>query len=245
MWVAIGCRPAGSSSRTETSRSPKTVIATVRGMGVAVITSRCGGRPALSRSRSRCSTPKRCCSSTTTSPRSANWTTSESRAWVPMTIPASPDAIRSRARLRAAAPMDPVSSTTCVPSGSPPSRPACASGPRERTTEPWCWAASTSVGASSAACAPESTTCSIARRATSVLPEPTSPWSSRFMGRVPASSAASSSPTVRCPAVSSKGSPASNRASTPAGTPGRAVVGWAASSARRRARAHWSRNASW
>ena len=42
-WVAIGERPAGSWSRTEVSRSPKTVIATVRGIGVAVITSRCGG----------------------------------------------------------------------------------------------------------------------------------------------------------------------------------------------------------
>ncbi len=33
----------------------------------------------------------------------------------------------------------------------------------------WCWAASTSVGASSAACPPASTTCSIARSATDRL----------------------------------------------------------------------------
>ena len=40
--VAIGDRPAGSSVRVETSRSPNTVMATVRGIGVAVITSTCG-----------------------------------------------------------------------------------------------------------------------------------------------------------------------------------------------------------
>ncbi len=37
-------------------------------MGVAVITSTCGEAP-LSISRLRCNTPKRCCSSTMTSPR--------------------------------------------------------------------------------------------------------------------------------------------------------------------------------
>ena len=41
--VAIGDRPAGSSRSVEISRSPNTVIATVRGIGVAVITSMCGG----------------------------------------------------------------------------------------------------------------------------------------------------------------------------------------------------------
>ncbi len=41
-WVLIGDRPAGSSVSVETSRSPNTVIATVRGIGVAVITSMCG-----------------------------------------------------------------------------------------------------------------------------------------------------------------------------------------------------------
>jgi hypothetical protein len=42
----------------------------VRGIGVAVITSRCGGTCALAWSIIRSATPKRCCSSTTTSPRS-------------------------------------------------------------------------------------------------------------------------------------------------------------------------------
>ena len=45
--VWIGARPAGSSVSVEVSRSPNTVIATVRGIGVAVITSTCGGRAGL------------------------------------------------------------------------------------------------------------------------------------------------------------------------------------------------------
>ena len=68
--VTIGVRPGGSSSSTLTSRSPYTVIAAVRGIGVAVITSRSGTPPDdLSRNAARCSTPNRCCSSTTTAPR--------------------------------------------------------------------------------------------------------------------------------------------------------------------------------
>ena len=45
--VAIGDRPDGSSVSVDVSRSPKTVMATVRGIGVAVITSTCGGRGRL------------------------------------------------------------------------------------------------------------------------------------------------------------------------------------------------------
>ena len=83
--VTIGVRPGGSSSRTLTSRSPYTVIAAVRGIGVAVITSTSGtAAPAFSRSAARCSTPKRCCSSTTTTPRLWNATPSWISAWVPM-----------------------------------------------------------------------------------------------------------------------------------------------------------------
>ena len=51
-WVAIGSRPDGQLREADTSRSPNTVIATVRGMGVAVITRTCGGtRPRLRRQR--------------------------------------------------------------------------------------------------------------------------------------------------------------------------------------------------
>src|SRR5659263_48613 len=56
----------------------------------------CGGCFPLPRNASRCSTPKRCCSSTTTSPRSKNWTCSWIRACVPTTMPASPDAASSK-----------------------------------------------------------------------------------------------------------------------------------------------------
>jgi hypothetical protein len=70
-FVVMGVRPGGNSSSTLTSRSPYTVMAAVRGMGVAVITNTSGtSSPSpLSRSAARCSTPKRCCSSTTTTPR--------------------------------------------------------------------------------------------------------------------------------------------------------------------------------
>ena len=77
-FVTIGVRPGGISSITERSRSPYSVSASERGIGVADIASRCGvsvppREAALSaplRRRSpRCITPKRCCSSTTASPR--------------------------------------------------------------------------------------------------------------------------------------------------------------------------------
>ena len=115
-FVCTAARPAGSSVRVEISRSPKTVIATVRGIGVAVITSTWGGVPALSVRAARCSTPNRCCSSTTTRPRSANWTCSCSSAWVPITMPASPLAAWSIASARAALGIEPVSRTTRVAS---------------------------------------------------------------------------------------------------------------------------------
>ena len=49
--VSIGSRPWGISSNTERSRSPKTTIAAVRGIGVAVITSRSGSAASSERSR--------------------------------------------------------------------------------------------------------------------------------------------------------------------------------------------------
>ena len=125
-WVAIGWRPAGSSVSVEMSRSPNTVMATVRGIGVAVMTSRCGGpSPALSRSASRCSTPNLCCSSITTRPRSANCTFSSSSAWVPITMPGRrPTRPPAAPGGGAAAPSDPVSSATLVACSAPPSMPA-------------------------------------------------------------------------------------------------------------------------
>ena len=120
----IGDRPAGSSVSVETARSPNTVIATVRGIGVAVITSTCGVfSPDFWLSAARCSTPNRCCSSTTTSPRSANCTLSSSSACVPTTIPAAPLAASSIAVRRAAAFSEPVSRPTRVARSAPPSMP--------------------------------------------------------------------------------------------------------------------------
>ncbi len=216
--------------------SPKTVIATVRGIGVAVMTSTWGGRIPFSRKASRCSTPKRCCSSTTTRARSANCTCFWMRACVPMTMPASPDAAASNDRLRALAAWLPVSSATVVPCSAPPSMPPRARSPSMAVIERWCCAASTSVGASSAACPPASMAASIARRATTVLPEPTSPCSSRCIGRSDASSAVSTSPISRCPAVSSKGSRASKSASSPPGRGGRGVASSDSAALRRWAR---------
>ena len=64
-------------------------------MGVAV-RSRTSGAAPLPISAARCSTPKRCCSSITTSPSRRNATPSCSSAWVPTTSRASPPARRLR-----------------------------------------------------------------------------------------------------------------------------------------------------
>ena len=181
------------------------------------MTSRCGGCLPLERRASRCSTPKRCCSSTTTSPRSWNCTLSSISACVPITIPASPVTRSSSACRRAAAPIEPVSSTTLVPCSAPPSMPPSASSPIISVIERWCCWASTSVGASIAACPPASTTASIARSATIVLPEPTSPWSRRCIGCSVARSSKISLVTFCWPSVRVKGSLASKASSRPSG----------------------------
>ena len=67
----------------------------VRGIGVAVSVST-STEARISLSRSLCFTPKRCSSSTTSSPRSLNSTSFESRRWVPMMMSTSPAFSRSR-----------------------------------------------------------------------------------------------------------------------------------------------------
>src|SRR6185369_16165949 len=63
-------RPSnGRCVRTERSRWPKSVSASVRGIGVAD-TSRRSGRSPFAQRRKRCFTPNLCCSSTTTAARS-------------------------------------------------------------------------------------------------------------------------------------------------------------------------------
>ena len=78
------------------------VSESVRGIGVAVMCSTCGAIPStpFESSALRCSTPKRCCSSTTQRPRRANFTVGSIRAWVPTIRPSSPVARRSSASFR-------------------------------------------------------------------------------------------------------------------------------------------------
>lgn len=89
----------------------------VRGIGVAVIRSRCGSREALERSFARSSTPKRCCSSTMTRPSEANCVPSAKRACVPMTSAARPSAAAARAVRRSATGAPPNTSATSMPIG--------------------------------------------------------------------------------------------------------------------------------
>ncbi len=70
---------------TESSRRPDIAICKVRGMGVAVRVST-WTLARIAFSRSLWVTPKRCSSSTMTSPRFLNSTVLARRAWVPMTI---------------------------------------------------------------------------------------------------------------------------------------------------------------
>lgn len=208
------------------------------------MTSRWGGCLPLERRASRCSTPKRCCSSTTTRPRSWNRTLSSIRAWVPITMPASPVTRSRSAWRRAATPIEPVSSTTFVPCSEPPSMPPSASSPIISVIERWCCWASTSVGASMAACPPASTTPSMARSATMVLPEPTSPWRSRCIGCSVARSSKISRETFCWPSVRVKGSSASKASSSPPGVGLRATAGSWVSAYLRRASATWRTKAS-
>ena len=163
---------------------------------------------------------------------------------MPTTIPASPLAMSSSALRRWAVVWLPVSRATRVPVSAPPSMPPWARSPSIEVIVRWCWLASTSVGASNAACPPESTAASIARSATTVLPDPTSPWSRRCIGVTAPISAATVAPTSRWPAVSSKGSRASNASRSPPGRATRAVVDCADAARRRWARTHCSTKAS-
>ena len=88
--VVIFCRPGGSSSSTDMSRSPYKVSARVRGMGVADITSTCGRVSPRSLKTARWTTPNRCCSSTTARVSRGISTDFWIRAWVPMRMSTSP-----------------------------------------------------------------------------------------------------------------------------------------------------------
>ena len=141
--VATGARPCGRSRRTECSRSPNTVSASERGIGVADMASRCG-LSAFCVSARRWPTPKRCCSSITASPSRGSSTDSENSACVPTTIET--DAVLeparelvALARRRRAGEQAPC---------------ACRAAPPSRENVCRCCSASSSVGASTRGRAP-------------------------------------------------------------------------------------------
>ena len=177
----IGWRPAGAARRSDTSRSAWTIWPSVRGMGVAVISSTCGALP-LAGQRLALGDAE---AVLLVDHHQAQ--VGEGDGLLDQRVGADDDPARGcgpscpahRARRAARAPRvaaprgsEPVSSVTSWPSGSS-RRPASAA----------CWRASRSVGASSAAWWPASATKARASAATAVLPEPTSPWSSRIIGR--------------------------------------------------------------
>ena len=113
-------------------------------LGVAVMCRTCGERP--SASAERCSTPKRCCSSTTATARSANSTSRWIRACVPTASWASPDAILPRMAECSFAGRALVSRTHATPSSA-----------QSPSMVRKCCSASVSVGAISAPWRPAST----------------------------------------------------------------------------------------
>ena len=190
----------------------------------------CGLRP--SASAERCSTPKRCCSSTTATARSRKPTSFWISACVPIAICTSPEAISWRTLACSFAPRALVSSATRTPSSV-----------QIPSTVRKCCSASTSVGAISAPCRPASTARSSVASATTVLPEPTSPWSSRCIGVVRARSRSISAIACSWASVSVNGSTSRYRSrSSPAG--GSASATSRSRSAVRRASASWSTRSS-
>ena len=172
-------------------------MASVRGMGVAVIISMCGSKPSwvsLLRSARRWATPKRCCSSMMASAKFLNCTFSCMTAWVPTTSAASPLSIMAKASRRSLAFWVPVSQAVVTPSGS-----------SQLSSLRKCCSAKISVGAMSAHCHPASMQIQAANAATTVLPEPTSPCSNRCIGTWRAKSFAISAQTRCCATVNLNG----------------------------------------
>ena len=188
--VTTGVRPGGSSSMTDTSRSAKNVMASVRGMGVALMLSWCGTMrprtvsPFLVSAR-RWPTPKRCCSSTMDRPSRWNSTWSWISACVPTTSCTLPSATAAAASRRALAVRLPVIQAMFTPSG-------CNHAASLRK----CCSARISVGAISATWAPAAMAWAAAMAATTVLPLPTSPCNRRCIGYGCARSAAISRTTL-------------------------------------------------
>ena len=140
------------------SRIPARLISSVRGMGVAdMVSMSTWARRAVM--CSLCSTPKRCSSSTMTSPRSLYRTVGCSRRWVPMTMSTLPSARPLIVSL---------DSASLVKRDSP----LIVTGNadiRSVNVERCCWASNV-VGTRMATCLPSWTALNAARTAISVLP---------------------------------------------------------------------------
>ena len=149
---------------------PVRLISSVRGMGVAVsVRTSTSARNCLM--DSLCDTPKRCSSSTTSSPSFLKVMSPDSRRWVPITTSTSPVARRSTTERAWAAVRNRDSTSTFT------------GKPANRSVKVWkCCCASSVVGTSTATCWPSCTALNAARSATSVLPNPTSPHTSRSIG---------------------------------------------------------------
>ena len=74
--VVISFLPGGNSSIKDISRSPYALMASVLGIGVAVIISMCGGVLLFAHNLLLCATPNLCCSSIIASPKFLNFTLS-------------------------------------------------------------------------------------------------------------------------------------------------------------------------
>ena len=173
-------------------------MASVRGMGVALMLSWCGTMrprtvsPFLVSAR-RWPTPKRCCSSTMDRPSRWNSTWSWISACVPTTSCTLPSATAAAASRRALAVRLPVIQAMFTPSG-------CNHAASLRK----CCSARISVGAINATWAPAAMAWAAAMAATTVLPLPTSPCNRRCIGYGCARSAAISRTTRCCAPVNER-----------------------------------------
>ena len=162
-------------------------------MGVADMTRMCGLSP-FAASVARCATPKRCCSSVTTSPSRLKSTSSWMSACVPTASCTEPSASAALTARFSAAVMEPVKRAvrTFVPA-------------KKFSKVRRCCSASTSVGAMTADCKPFAAAVYTSAAATAVLPEPTSPCKRRFIGSPERISATASRTARLCAFVMVKG----------------------------------------
>ena len=191
-------RSTGGVAISDRSRTPVSAICRVRGMGVAVSVSICTSARRLF-SRSLCTTPKCCSSSTITMPSREKEMFFASKACVPMTISTAPDAKPSLVVAADAVPTK--RDNSAISTGNP--------AKRSRKVLA-CWRASRVVGATTATCLPDMAAIKAARKPTSVLPKPTSPQIRRSIGRPLPKSSITASMASSWSSVSSNGKRAAN-----------------------------------